>query len=197
MYGSAVFEALVRNGVKEFLICDYDIIDVTNINRQLIANTETIGKLKIDVAYEKAIKINPNVQIKRINEKVIKNIEEILTGFNADYIIDAIDDIDAKMQIIKYANKYNIKLISAMGAGNRLEAKRLDIKDISKMTYDKMAKKIRKLLRGENFKKVLVVGSDEDPIKLVDAKIGTICEVPIVSGMLIANQVINEIIKGE
>lgn len=192
--GSYVLEMFLRNGIRNILLCDFDTVDETNINRQLVAYNDTIGKKKVDVAKKRAKSINEKVEMITYDEKVSEdNIYDMLKDFNPEYIIDCIDDVDAKITIIKYAYENNVKCISSMGAGNRTRVDRIEVTDIFKTTYCPLAKKIRKILKKENIKKQLVVYSKEQP--KISKKITSIAEVPAVFGINIAAYVFNDILS--
>ena len=192
--GSYVLEMFLRNGIRNILLCDFDIVDETNINRQLVAYNDTIGKKKVDVAKKRAKRINEKVEMITYDEKVSEdNIYDMLNDFNPDYIIDCIDDVDAKITIMKYAYENNIKCISSMGAGNRTRVDMIEVTDIFNTTYCPLAKKIRKILKKENIKKQLVVYSKEQP--KISKKVTSIAEVPAVFGINIAAYVFNDILS--
>lgn len=192
--GSYVLEMFLRNGIRNILLCDFDTVDETNINRQLVAYNDTIGKKKVDVAKKRAKSINEKVEMITYDKKVSEdNIYDMLKHFNPDYIIDCIDDVDAKITIMKYAYENNIKCISSMGAGNRTRVDMIEVTDIFKTTYCPLAKKIRKILKKENIKKQLVVYSKEQP--KISKKITSIAEVPAVFGINIAAYVFNDILS--
>ncbi len=192
--GSYVLEMFLRNGIRNILLCDFDTVDQTNINRQLVAYNDTIGKKKVDVAKNRAKRINEKVEMITYDEKVSEdNIYDMLKDFNPDYIIDCIDDVDAKITIMKYAYENNIKCISSMGAGNRTRVDMIEVTDIFNTTYCPLAKKIRKILKKENIKKQLVVYSKEQP--RISKKVTSIAEVPAVFGINIAAYVFNDILS--
>ena len=192
--GSYVLEMFLRNGIRNILLCDFDTVDETNINRQLVAYNDTIGKKKVEVAKKRAKSINEKVEMITYDEKVSEdNIYDMLKDFNPDYIIDCIDDVDAKITIMKYAYENNIKCISSMGAGNRTRVDMIEVTDIFKTTYCPLAKKIRKILKKENIKKQLVVYSKEQP--KISKKVTSIAEVPAVFGINISAYVFNDILS--
>lgn len=199
--GSYVFEALVRMGIGHFIIVDNDTINITNLNRQLIATHSTIGKLKVDVAYERAIDINKNIDIHKLPIFINKDNINDLFRYKIDYIIDAIDNVNAKILLIEKANELNIPIISSMGTGNKLDPTKLKITDIEKTEYCPLAKKMRYELRKRNIKHLKVLSSTEVPqrISIKDNEgnniIGSVSFVPSVGGLLIASEVIKELIK--
>ena len=198
--GSYVVEGLVRAGVQNIGIVDKDVIDITNINRQLIADTTTIGKSKVDVEEKRILDINPTTKITKIKEFVDKNnIEKIMNNIlslnnHIDYVVDAIDTISSKLEIIKYCKQNNINIISCMGTGNKLNANMFEIADINKTSVCPVAKIIRKELKKLEISSLKVLYSKEIPIKNIQsASPASISFVPSVAGLLIAGEVIKNI----
>lgn len=202
--GSFCSEALVRCGISNFILIDKDKITYSNINRQLFATLDNIDKFKVDIAHERFLKINPNIKIKKYN--IVINDDNVnLIDKDTHYIIDAIDDLKAKVAIIKYAYKNNIKIISSMGTGNRLNPFLFKITDIYKTKNCPLAKKMRYLLKKENIKELKVLFSEELPLKPDYSCLFDISEkkhvpasisfVPPVAGMLLASYVVNELLK--
>ena len=193
--GSYVLEALARSGIQNLIIIDKDVIDITNINRQLLATHSTIGKSKVDVAKERILDINPNCNVTAIKEFVSKeNIENMLVGIKIDYIVDAIDTVSSKLGIIEYAYNNYIKIISCMGTGNKLDASKFEITDINKTSVCPLAKVIRKELRNLNIPKLKVLYSNEEPTNQKSSTPASISFVPSVAGLLIAGEVIRDLI---
>ena len=193
--GGYAVEGLIRSGIENIIIVDYDTIDITNLNRQIITNTNNISKLKTDETEKRILSINPNCKITKITNKLtIENID-ILFDLDFDYLIDCCDTISVKQEIIKRCLAKNIKFISSMGTGNKLNPRLLEVEDISKTTYDPIAKKIRKYLKDNNIKgKVPVVYSKEQQNKFT-GPIPSMIFVPATSGLICANYIINEIIN--
>ena len=192
--GGYAFEALVRGGISNITIIDYDIIDRTNLNRQVITNINNIGRYKVDVAKERALEINRNLNVTVIKEKLNEeNVIDIIK--DNDYIIDACDDVKAKKLIIRNAINYKIKFISSMGTGNKFNPELLKITDIRKTTYDKLAKKIRTWVIKEKIMGSIYVVSSTEECKKCNNVIGSTSFVPAVSGMLCASYVINDILN--
>lgn len=193
--GGSLVESLVRAGIGKVGIVDGDEYEITNINRQVFATRKTLGMRKVDACEERLLDINPDLTIEKydlfINEK---NINEIDFD-NYDYIVDAIDTISSKLLIIKEAYQRDIKIISAMGAGNRLDPTKFRIMDIEKTKNDPVARIMRKKLKEMNIKKLKVVCSEELPIKTSDRTPGSISFVPPVCGMVLASYVITDILK--
>lgn len=197
--GSYVAEALVRAGITKFIIIDKDIIDISNLNRQIHATYKTIGKAKVEEMKKRMQDINPDIKIETIQEFVDeKNIEQILSK-NIDYIVDAIDTVKSKIDIIKLANKLNIKVISSMGTACKLDPCKLQVTDIYKTKNCPLAKVMRKELRKENIKHLKVVYSEEEPIKTINENnkniLGSTPFVPSAAGLIIASQIIRDIIN--
>jgi len=188
--GGFTCEGLARAGVGYIAIVDNDKVDVTNINRQIIATHDTIGQNKVDVMKERILSINPNAEVTAYNQKIDEKIS--LEDFsNVDYVVDAVDDLRAKLMIIEWATAKNIPIISAMGTGNKLHPEMLEITDISKTEVCPMAKIIRKELRKKNINKLKVIYSKEQPIKKAGQTIiGSISFVPSVAGLMIAGEII-------
>ena len=201
--GSYVVEGLVRAGISYISIIDKDIVDVTNINRQIIADIETVGKSKVEVEEERILKINSNAHVSKIKEFVNKdNLEEIIEKIiklqnivTINYVVDAIDTVSSKLEIIKYCNAHNIKLISCMGTGNKLDASKFEIADISKTSVCPLAKVIRKELKKLNIQHLKVLYSKEEPLKTNTASPASISFVPSVAGLLIAGEIVRDMIK--
>ncbi len=194
--GGACFEALVRLGINSIDVVDGDSFDVSNLNRQLLSNISNIGHFKVLEAKLRALAINPSICVNTfelfLNEA---NINEIPIS-SYDYIIDCCDTMTTKLLLIKEALKYNIKIISSMGTGNRLDATKLEITNIWKTSYDPVAKVMRKMLRDNGIKnKIPVLCSKEIPLKTHNRTPGSVSLVPNVAGFYIANYVFSDIIK--
>lgn len=193
--GGYAVEALVRAGIQNLIIVDYDIVDITNLNRQIISLHENIGMKKTDVIKDRINKINPNCNVIVIDKKLDENNTKELFNYDIDYIIDACDTLKVKEQLILECSNRNIKLISSMGTGNKLNPELLKITDIKKTSYDPLAKKLRKFVKDNNIKnKVMVVSSTEEA-KKIEGVISSISYVPSVAGLLCTSYVINDIIN--
>lgn len=195
--GGYVVEALVRSGIEKIIIIDSDTIDITNKNRQIIALDSTIGKNKVDVMKERILDINKECEVTSLNIFLdTSNTNDIINKYKPDYVVDACDTITTKKEIITSCLKYNIKFISCMGTGNKLDPTRLKIDDIRKTSYDPLAKIIRKWVKDERIKdKITVLWSDEQPIETNDRTPGSSSFVPSTAGLIIASYIINNIIK--
>lgn len=193
--GGYAVTSLIRSGIENVIIVDYDKIDITNLNRQLITNMNNIGELKTDVMEKYILSINDNCNIIKLDMKLdLSNIDKLFE-YKFDYLIDCCDTIDVKEYLIKKCLDNNITIISSMGTGNKLNPMDLEVIDIRKTSYDPIAKRIRKYLRDNHInKKVMVVSSKEKRDKF-DGDIPSMIFVPAVSGILCANYIIKEIIK--
>lgn len=199
--GSFVVEALVRAGIGNFILVDNDEVNVSNLNRQIIATTQTIGRAKVDVAKERILHINPNAKVEAIQEFFMPTSKEIFDN-SVDYIVDCIDTVTAKIELIVRANKINIPIISSMGTGNKLDPTKFEVTDIYKTSVCPLAKVMRKELKARDIKKLKVVYSKEEPIRISQTSEdmkkqvpGSISFVPSVAGLIIAGEVIKDIIK--
>ena len=200
--GSYVVEGLARAGIGNFILVDNDEVSITNINRQIIATTKTVGKLKVEVAKERILEINPEATVEIYKEFFMPETEGILEE-NIDYIVDAVDTVTAKIELVVRANKMNIPIISCMGTGNKLEPTRFEVTDIYKTEVCPLAKVMRKELKLRGIKKLKVVYSKEEPIKLKNGENeqtkrqipASISFVPSVAGLIIAGEVVKDILS--
>ncbi|MGL6023576.1 MAG: tRNA threonylcarbamoyladenosine dehydratase [Cetobacterium sp.] len=201
--GGFAVEALVRAGVGELTVVDFDTIDITNLNRQIIATRDTVGKDKVEVIKERALSINPNIKINAYKEKFFKDKKDLF--FSADkkysYIIDAIDLVTAKLDLIHIAKELKIPIISSMGTGNKINPMMLEIADISKTSVCPLAKVMRSELKKRRIQKLKVLFSRELPMKPKSldgnrekqSNVGSVSFVPSVAGLIIASEVIKDI----
>ena len=212
--GSFVVEGLVRAGVENFILVDDDKVSLTNLNRQAIATTKTIGKYKVEVAKERILEINPNANVEIFKEFFMPESEEILDK-TVNYIVDSVDTVTAKIELVVRADKLNIPIISSMGTGNKLDPTKFEVTDIYKTSVCPLAKVMRKELHSRGIKNLKVVYSKEEPIKInsmVEEELednsesnrkgkakknvpGSISFVPSVAGLIIAGEVIKDILN--
>ena len=193
--GGFTLECLVRSGFSNITIIDGDIIDKSNLNRQLITNNENITKFKTEEALKRYNMINSSLNLKCINTFLTKENFNLYINEEYDYIIDACDDIKIKVELIKYAQEKNIKIISALGTGKKLNPSALCITSLDKTENDPLAKKLRNLLRKENLNlKFPVVFSKEKPLT-TEKIIASAIFVPAVAGIYLANYIFLDIIK--
>lgn len=193
--GGYALESLVRSGIGKVIIVDNDSIDITNLNRQIIATHENIGYKKVD-EWEKRIKsINPNVIVEKISEFITMDNINIIFDKNFDYLIDACDTVTTKKEIIKECLKKGIPFISSMGTGKKLHPELLEISYLDKTSYDPIAKRLRKMLKDEHiYGKVPVVYSKEQVVKSNSNVVSSSIFVPSVAGILCANYIYNLIV---
>jgi len=189
--GGHAVESICRIGIDNIILVDNDVINITNLNRQLISLNSNINKLKTKEFKKRILNINKNCNVKLLNIFLEENNKELLFKNKIDYIIDACDTVNTKIMLIRECKKRKIKLISCMGTGFRFDPTKLEILDISKTSYDPLAKKIRMLLKKENIKQK-VVCSKEKPITKSKV-IGSNSIVPASAGILCASYVINDI----
>lgn len=191
--GGTALEALVRSGVKNITIIDKDVFSESNLNRQIFSTRDSIGLYKVDVGINRCKSINPDVNITglkiNLDEKNVNELEYF------DFIIDACDDINAKLALMQYANKNNINLISSMGTGKRLNPSNVIITRLDKTSNDPLAKKMRYEARKRGLKlNIPVVCSKEEPINK-DRVIASSIFVPSTAGLMLAYYIIEKVIN--
>lgn len=193
--GGYATEMLVRSGLGKIVLVDFDKVDETNLNRQIIALTSTIGKPKVDVMRERILNINPNCEVKTFFSRVTKDNLEMFFSDKVDFVVDAIDSINDKVALIKYCKQNNIQIVSALGAGNRVDIPKFEVCDIYKTNNDGLARKLRKLLKDEGVKDLQVVYTNNLPQKTENNVVGSMAYYPAVSGCMMASYIVNELIK--
>ena len=200
--GGATVEALIRAGIGNLSIVDFDTVDKTNLNRQIITTQSVIGKAKVEVARDRILSINPNINLTIYNKKFFKeNIDLFFKDKKYDYVVDAIDLVTPKLDLIEFATNSEIPIISCMGTGNKIDPAKFKIADIKKTSVCPLAKIIRKELKKRRINRLKVVYSDETPRKPINLdggrektkNVGSISFVPPVAGMLLASEVIKDI----
>ena len=200
--GSYVVEAIARSGVGAIDIVDNDKICLTNINRQIIATHKTLDKNKVDVAKERILEINPNCKVKTFKIFYLPENSDLINFSKYDYVIDAIDTITGKIEIIKQAEKHKVPVLSCMGTGNKLDPTKFIVSDIYKTSVCPLAKVMRKLCKDNKIESLKVVYSKEEPIspkeqseeKTNKRQIpGSVAFVPSVAGLIIAGEVIKDL----
>lgn len=193
--GGAVLEALVRGGVGTVAVVDKDTVDITNINRQIIATNDNVGEKKVDAAEKRALSINPNINFKKYDLFYLPETAEKIDLTQYDFIVDAIDNVTAKLELIERANKLGIPVISSMGTGNKLHPEFFEITDINKTSVCPLARVMRRELKNRGVKKLTVVYSKEEPIKTENSVPGSVSFTPPVAGYLMASYVINKLLE--
>lgn len=198
--GGFVCEALARSGAGKLILIDGDTVAKSNINRQIIALESTVGKQKAEVMKERILDINPNAEVNALN--IFLNSETVSTiDFTQfDYIVDAVDDIKAKVLLAKLADENRIPIIAAMGAGNKTDPTKFEVSDIFKTSVCPLARIMRHELKKTGIKKLKVVYSKETPknppYRIEGEKtVGSLSFVPSVMGLIIAGEVIKDICK--
>ena len=199
--GSFVCEALARSGIGTITLVDNDTVSESNINRQLIALSSTLGLNKTDVMRDRILEINPECNVTSIPCFYTKEKEVDIQGF--DYIVDAIDTVTSKLTLIEEANRLSIPIISSMGAGNKLDPTRFEIADISKTSVCPLARVMRRELKSRGINHLKVLYSKEEPLSPQNMQRengrrsipGSVSFVPPVAGMIIAGEVIKDIIS--
>ncbi|MCL6559632.1 MAG: tRNA threonylcarbamoyladenosine dehydratase [Firmicutes bacterium] len=200
--GSFVVEGLARAGVGEFFLVDFDLVDLSNINRQIHALSETVGKPKTDLMADRVTRINPCAGVTTLLERYKPGAGERFFPPGLDYIVDAIDDVGAKVDLITEACKRRIPVISSMGAGNKLDPATFRVDDISRTSVCPLARAVRRKLRQAGINEgVKVVYSSETPIKPQSEEEyflkvpGSISFVPSVAGLIIAGEVVRDLLN--
>lgn len=207
--GSFAAEFLARAGVGNMTIIDGDIVDITNINRQLPALHSTIGKDKVEIVAERILDINPKINLVKMNEFLSpERMDEILENTKFDYVLDCIDSVSPKLALIKACRRRKIKIVSSMGAGGKTDPSKILVRDLSKTNNCYLAKQIRKRLKKEGITKGFrcVFSTEiqnEDSLKLTDGSnfkksfYGTISFMPALFGLNAAAEVINFLVRSQ
>ncbi|MCR5332604.1 MAG: ThiF family adenylyltransferase [Bacilli bacterium] len=192
--GGTAFNALLRSGFKHFIIVDFDVVDPTNLNRQIMYTSKDIGKNKVDVCEAFAKDFSKDIIIEKHNMFVDENSLSEFKDKKIDYIVDAIDKIPSKLSLIKFANDRKIPIIVSLGMGNRINPEDVMITKLHKTENDPLAKRLRYLLRKESvdLKSINVVFSKETPI-VKKEKPASMIMVPSTAGLLIAKHIIESI----
>lgn len=201
--GGYVVEALARSGIGHITIVDNDEVSLTNLNRQIIATRETIGKKKVEVMKERILSINPDCLVTGLEMFYLPENADTIDLTKYDYVVDAIDTITSKIELAMHCEKLNVPLISSMGTGNKLNPAMLEVSDIYKTSVCPLAKVMRKELKTRGVKHLKVVYSKELPIKPRQSNEptnkrtvpGSSAFVPSSAGLLIASEVIKDLLK--
>ena len=201
--GSFVCEGLARSGIGNFVLVDFDKIDKSNINRQLIATTKTVGKYKVDLMKERILEINPDANVEVYREFYMADCELDIITEDLSYAVDCVDTIMAKIAIICKCDELGIPVMSSMGTGNKLDPTMFEVADIYETSICPLARIMKKDLRKRNIDKLKVVYSKELPINTNNCEVnkdnkkykvkGSVSFVPSVAGLLIAGEVIKDL----
>ena len=200
--GGATVEALVRAGIGNLSIVDFDIVDITNLNRQLVATQSVVGKPKVEAARERILAIRSDINLTIYQEKFLKeNSDLFFKDKTYDYIVDAIDLVTPKLDLIELVTNLKIPIISSMGTGNKINPAMFEVADIKKTSVCPLAKVVRRELKKRRINKLKVVYSKEEPRKPFNENgsreksknVGSISFVPPVVGMILASEVIKDI----
>lgn len=201
--GSFVCEGLARSGICNFILVDYDKIDESNINRQLIATVKTIGKYKVDLMKERILEINPNANVETYKEFYMADSKTDIITEDLSYVVDCVDTIMAKIAIVCSCDALDVPVISSMGTGNKLDPSLFEVADIYETSVCPLARIMKKDFRKRGIEKLKVVYSKEQPINTNDCAInqqnkkhkvkGSVSFVPSVAGLIIAGEVIKDI----
>jgi len=199
--GTFVVEALARSGVGSFILVDSEKIDESNINRQIHSLVSTVGQYKVDAMRDRILAINPDAKVEALKEFYLPESDYEIPE-DVDYIVDSLDTITTKLQLVEEAKEKNIKIITALGAGNKMNPAMLEVADIYKTSICPLARVMRRELKKRRIKKLKVVYSKEMPkkpeIEIVSSKRSTpasIAFVPSTMGLIIASEVVKDLIE--
>ncbi len=193
--GGYAVEALVRSGVGKIGLVDHDTVALSNINRQIIATTDTVGRKKVDVMKERISSISPTTEVETYDLFYLPETAEEIDFSSYDYVIDAVDTVKAKVSIVEKAKSLGIPVISAMGAGNKLDPTQFEVADISKTSVCPLARAVRRALKEKGIFHLKVVYSKEQPLQSEERAPASIAFVPSVAGLILAGEVIKDLIK--
>lgn len=208
--GGYTVEALVRSGIQHIDIIDNDTVALTNLNRQIIATHSSIGKYKVDVMKERILDINPNAEVNAYRCFYLPETKDQFDFTKYDYVVDAVDTVTAKIQLIVQAKNAGTKIICAMGAGNKLDPTQFEVTDIAKTSVCPLARVMRQECKKRNIEDVKVVYSKEKPVEFFDKELkqetqmeapsrnsvpGSTAFVPSVAGLIIASEIIKDLTK--
>ncbi len=190
--GGFAVEALARAGIGNIDVVDNDIVVPSNLNRQIIATLNTLGQAKVDVIESRIKSINPDCIVNKFNLFYEPNMDFDFNKY--DYVVDCIDSLKSKIDIIEKCKKNNIKIISSMGMGNKINPLDIEVSDIYKTSVDPISKILRRELKSRHINSLKVVYSKEVPLKMIDTKTtGSVSFVPSVAGLVIASEVVKDI----
>ena len=192
--GGAACEALVRSGIGSVAIVDKDVVDITNINRQIIATDETVGMKKTDAMKKRLLSINPSLKIVKYDLFYLPETADEINLSEYDFAVDCIDNVTAKLELVERCNRLGVPVISSMGTGNKLHPEMLEIADISKTSVCPLARVMRRELKKRGINKLPVVYSKEEPVKTELSVPGSMSFTPPVAGYLICSYVVRKLL---
>ena len=192
--GGAACEALVRSGIGSVAIVDKDVVDITNINRQIIATDETVGMKKTDAMKKRLLSINPSLKIVEYDLFYLPETADEINLSEYDFVVDCIDNVTAKLELVERCNRLGVPVISSMGTGNKLHPEMLEIADISKTSVCPLARVMRRELKRRGINKLPVVYSKEEPVKTELSVPGSMSFTPPVAGYLICSYVVRKLL---
>lgn len=204
--GSSCAEALVRGGVGTLVFVDRDVVEPSNVNRQAIAFSSTVGRPKVDVMAAMARDINPDVRVFCHEGFVLDDVDAVLAGMpRPDYIVDAVDTVKAKLSLAQYAQREGVPIVASMGGANKLDPTRLRFADLYETQNCPLSRAVRKQARTAGIERLTVLYSDEPPVKVAEAagaarrertELGTMSYMPPIMGQMIAGYVIRDLLRG-
>ena len=192
--GGAACEALVRSGIGSVAIVDKDVVDITNINRQVIATDETVGMKKTDAMKKRLLSINPSLKIVKYDLFYLPETADEINLSEYDFAVDCIDNVTAKLELVERCNRLGVPVISSMGTGNKLHPEMLEIADISNTSVCPLARVMRRELKKRGINKLPVVYSKEEPVKTELSVPGSMSFTPPVAGYLICSYVVRKLL---
>ena len=192
--GGYVFEMLCRIGVLDITVMDADVFATSNLNRQVLSTLDNIGRSKVEVAVERAESINNAIHVSPIFDKLTESNVASIVDKGYDYVIDAIDDVNAKVSLMRYCREHDVRLLSCMGTGNRYGQATYEVTDISKTSYDRLARKIRNELKKYNIYSGINVCYTKAPLDNNEG-LGSVVYHPLMCAGVITTFVVNELIK--
>jgi tRNA A37 threonylcarbamoyladenosine dehydratase len=194
--GSYTVEALARAGVGRMILIDHDTVALSNLNRQLIATHDTIGRAKVEVARERILAINPSAQVEVYQEMFLPGSRSGIINHELSYVVDAVDNVTAKIELVIQTQAINIPLISAMGTGNKLDPTQFEVADIYATSVCPLCRVMRRELKRRDVKQLKVVYSREEPQRKPGQEYpASISFVPPVAGLILAGEVIKSLIN--
>lgn len=195
--GSYAAEALVRAGVGRLFFIDSDEVEETNLNRQLVADLTTLGRRKAEVMAERAARVNPDCRAEAVVRRYAPGDEAWLAALSPDVVIDAVDDVPAKVSLAEACARLGIPEASSMGTGNRLRPELLTVSDIYETSVDPLARRMRRELRARGVGRLTVVWSRENPVRTGAGAVGSVSFVPPAAGMILAGLAVRSILGEE